>query len=92
MALNGGRKYNFVSLDLGTANTLVFIAGQGIVYNEPSIVAYHIKSNKIVAVGNEAAKMVGKGNKTIRVVRPMVDGVITDIRATQAQLTYIFQN
>ncbi|AGR41681.1 rod shape-determining protein [Spiroplasma taiwanense] len=89
MAL-GNKKPTFVSMDLGTANTLVYIAGQGIVYNEPSIVAYRIKENKIIAVGEEAYKMIGKGNKTIRVVRPMVDGVITDIRATEAQLRYIF--
>ncbi len=80
----------FVSMDLGTANTLVYISGQGIVYNEPSIVAYRIKENRIIAVGKEAFKMIGKGNKSIRVVSPMVGGVITDIRATEAQLKYIF--
>ncbi|WP_339023222.1 rod shape-determining protein [Spiroplasma endosymbiont of Crioceris asparagi] len=84
------KKPSFVSMDLGTANTLVYVSGQGIVYNEPSIVAYKIKENKIIAVGAEAYKMIGKGNKSIRVVRPMVDGVITDIRATEAQLKYIF--
>ncbi len=85
-----GKKPIFVSMDLGTASTLVYISGQGIVYNEPSIVAYKIKENKIVAVGDEAYKLIGKGNKNLRIVRPMVDGVITDIRATQAQLKYIF--
>ncbi len=80
----------FVSMDLGTANTLVYISGQGVVYNEPSIVAYKIKENKIIAVGIEANKMIGKGNKSIRIVAPMVGGVITDIRATEAQLRYIF--
>ncbi|AHI52657.1 rod shape-determining protein [Spiroplasma culicicola] len=84
------KKPVFVSMDLGTAYTLVYISGQGIVYNEPSIVAYKIKENRIVAVGAEAYKMIGKGNKTLRIVRPMVDGVITDIKATQAQLNYIF--
>ncbi|QBQ07499.1 rod shape-determining protein MreB [Spiroplasma gladiatoris] len=84
------KKPLYVSLDLGTAYTLVYISGQGIVYNEPSIVAYKIKENKIVAVGDEAYKMIGKGNKNLRIVRPMVDGVITDIKATQAQLNYIF--
>ncbi|WP_338983501.1 rod shape-determining protein [Spiroplasma endosymbiont of Othius punctulatus] len=84
-------KPTFVSMDLGTANTLVYVSGQGVVYNEPSIVAYKIKENKIIAVGTEAYKMIGKGNKSIRVVRPMVDGVITDIRATEAQLKYIFK-
>ncbi len=85
-----GKKPVFVSMDLGTAYTLVYIEGNGIVYNEPSIVAYKIKENKIIAVGAEAYKMIGKGNKNLRIVRPMVDGVITDIKATQAQLNYIF--
>ncbi|KAF0851393.1 MAG: rod shape-determining protein [Spiroplasma poulsonii] len=90
MAMFNNKKPTFVSMDLGTAYTLVYISGSGIVYNEPSIVAYKIKENRIVAVGNEAYKMIGKGNKTIRIVRPMVDGVITDIHATEAQLKYIF--
>ncbi|ASP28279.1 cell shape determining protein MreB [Spiroplasma corruscae] len=85
------RKPIFVSMDLGTANTLVYINGQGIVYNEPSIVAYKINENRIIAVGKEAYKMIGKGNKNIRVIKPMVNGVITDIRATEAQLKYIFE-
>ncbi|AKU79754.1 rod shape-determining protein [Spiroplasma turonicum] len=84
-------KPNFVSMDLGTANTLVYITGQGIVYNEPSIVAYKIRENRIIAVGIEAYKMIGKGNKNIKVIRPMVSGVITDIRATEAQLKHIFE-
>nr|WP_075058256.1 rod shape-determining protein [Spiroplasma litorale] len=85
------RKQNFVSIDLGTSNTLVYISGQGVVYNEPSIIAYKIKENRIIAIGKEAYKMIGKGNKNIRVIKPMVDGVITDIRATEAQLKYIFK-
>ncbi|QGS51713.1 rod shape-determining protein [Spiroplasma tabanidicola] len=85
-----GKKPLYVSLDLGTAYTLVYISGQGIVYNEPSIVAYKIAENKIVAVGEEAYKMIGKANKNLRIVRPMVDGVITDIKATQSQLNHIF--
>lgn len=84
------KKPLYVSMDLGTAYTLVYIDGQGVVYNEPSIVAYKIKENKICAVGEAAYAMIGKGNKQIRVVRPMENGVITDIKATQAQLTYIF--
>ncbi len=84
------KKHIFVGMDLGTTFTLVYISNQGIVYNEPSIVAYKIKENKIVAVGEEAYKMIGKGNKNLRIVRPMVDGVITDIKATQAQLKFIF--
>ncbi|AOG60209.1 cell shape determining protein MreB [Spiroplasma helicoides] len=84
------KKPLFVSLDLGTAYTLIYVSKQGIVYNEPSIVAYKIKENKIVAVGEDAYKMIGKANKNLRIVRPMVDGVITDVKATQAQLNHIF--
>ncbi|AGM24962.1 rod shape-determining protein [Spiroplasma chrysopicola] len=90
MAVFSTKKPNFISMDLGTSYTLVYVAGTGVVYNEPSIVAYRIKDNHIIAVGNEAYKMIGKGNKAIRIVRPMEDGVITDIRATEAQLRYIF--
>jgi len=82
--------FNFISMDLGTTNTLVYVSGQGIIYNEPSVVAYDINDNVIVAVGEEAYKMVGKGNKKIKVIAPMVSGVITDIRATEAQLKFIF--
>lgn len=81
---------NFVSIDLGTTFTLVYANSQGIVYNEPSIVAYKTKDNKIVAVGHDAYKMIGKGNKSIKIVRPMSDGVITDIKTTTRQLKYIF--
>ncbi|QHX36245.1 rod shape-determining protein MreB [Spiroplasma sp. TIUS-1] len=84
-------KPTFISMDLGTSNTLVYVSGQGVVYNEPSIIAYKIKENKIIAIGAEAYKMIGKGNKSIRIVKPMVDGVITDIRATESQLKYIFK-
>ncbi|AKX34451.1 cell shape determining protein MreB [Spiroplasma litorale] len=85
------RKPIYVSLDLGTAYTLVYISGQGVIYNEPSIVAYKVPENRIVAVGNEAYKMIGKANKNLRIIRPMVNGVITDAKATQAQLDYIFK-
>ncbi|AKU80303.1 rod shape-determining protein [Spiroplasma turonicum] len=89
-SLNKHRQ-TFVSIDLGTSNTLVYISDQGVVYNEPSIIAYRIKENSIVAIGKEAYKMIGKGNKNIRIIKPMVDGVITDIRATESQLRYIFK-
>ncbi|WP_342252243.1 rod shape-determining protein [Spiroplasma endosymbiont of Amphibalanus improvisus] len=80
----------YVGMDLGTSSTLVYVEGSGIVYNEPSVVAYNIKENRIVAIGNEAYKMIGKGNKSIRIVFPMKNGVIQDIRATRSQLNYIF--
>ncbi|AOG60006.1 cell shape determining protein MreB [Spiroplasma helicoides] len=87
--MKGDKK--FVSIDLGTAYTLVYVNGKGIVYNEASIVAYRRKDNSIIAVGEEAYKMIGKGNKTIKIVKPMVDGVITDIETTTSQLRYIFK-
>lgn len=90
MSIFGTKKPAFVSMDLGTANTLVYVSGSGVVYNEPSIVVYRIEENRIIAIGAEAYKMIGKGNKLIRIVRPMVEGVIADIRATEAQLRYIF--
>ena len=84
------KNFNFISMDLGTTNTLVYVSGQGIIYNEPSVVAYDVNNNNIIAVGIEAFKMVGKGNKRIKVIAPMVSGVISDIRATEAQLKFIF--
>ncbi|WP_342262788.1 MULTISPECIES: rod shape-determining protein [unclassified Spiroplasma] len=86
------QKPKYISIDLGTANTLIYISGEGIVYNEPSIIAYNINRNEIIAVGEAARKMVGKGNKNIRVIKPMTNGVISDVKATEAQLQYIFMN
>lgn len=86
------QKPKYISIDLGTANTLIYISGEGIVYNEPSIIAYNINRNEIIAVGEDARKMVGKGNKNIRVIKPMINGVISDVKATEAQLQYIFMN
>lgn len=85
-------KKRFISIDLGTANTLIYVSGQEIVYNQPSIIAYNINTNEVVGVGNDAYKMVGKGNKNISVVRPMKEGVIGDINSTKAQLKYIFNH
>lgn len=84
------KKPQFVSMDLGTSYTLVHIDGQGIVYNEPAIVAYNTRERRIVAVGNDAYNMIGKGNRTLQIIKPMMNGVITDIKATLGQLTHIF--
>jgi rod shape-determining protein MreB and related proteins len=65
-----------VAIDLGTANTLVYVKGLGIVLNEPSVVALDVKSGKILAIGSEAKKMFGKTSRSVRCVRPMRDGVI----------------
>lgn len=77
-----------LGIDLGTANTLVFIPGKGIVLNEPSVVAVSHEQNKILAVGNEAKDMVGKTPDNIIAYRPMKDGVIADYRVTEAMLRY----
>ncbi len=77
-----------LGIDLGTANTLVFVPGKGIVLNEPSVVAVSEIDNKVVAVGNEAKDMVGKTPDNIRAYRPMKDGVIADYRVTEAMLRY----
>lgn len=77
-----------LGIDLGTANTLVFLPGQGIVLNEPSVVAVSQDDNKIVAVGLEAKNMIGKTPDNIIAYRPMKDGVIADYRVTEAMLNY----
>ncbi len=77
-----------LGIDLGTANTLVYVPGRGIVLNEPSVVAVSESLNKILAVGNEAKVMVGKTPDDIVAYRPMKDGVIADYRITEAMLRY----
>ena len=77
-----------LGIDLGTANTLVFSPGKGIVLNEPSVVAVSEQENKILAVGNEAKQMIGRTPDSIVAYRPMKDGVIADYRVTEAMLRY----
>lgn len=77
-----------LGIDLGTANTLVFVPGKGIVLNEPSVVAVSELDNTILAVGLEAKEMVGKTPDNIIAYRPMKDGVIADYRVTEAMLRY----
>lgn len=80
----------FISLDLGTANVLAYVSGQGIVYNEPSLMAYNNKTNSLIALGKDAYDMVGKTNNDIRMVTPLIDGVIADMEAAQDLLKHIF--
>tara|TARA_Y100000590_G_scaffold362814_1_gene420177 strand:+ start:687 stop:1706 length:1020 start_codon:yes stop_codon:yes gene_type:complete len=75
-----------IAIDLGTANTLVWIKGQGIVLNEPSIVAKNVVSGEIIAVGNEAKEMVGRTHSGIETIRPLKDGVIADYKMTDAMI------
>ena len=77
-----------VGIDLGTANTLVFIKGKGIVLREPSVVAKNTKTGDIVAVGNDAKNMIGRTPGSIVAIRPMKDGVIADFDITTAMIEY----
>lgn len=77
-----------VGIDLGTANTLVYVKGKGIVINEPSVVALNKKTGKILAIGKEAKKMVGKTPGHIVATRPLVDGVVSDFEVTEQMLKY----
>lgn len=77
-----------LGIDLGTANTLIYVPGRGVVLNEPSVVAVSELDNKILAVGLEAKKMVGRTPESIITYRPMRDGVIADYRVTEAMLRY----
>ena len=80
---------NDIGIDLGTANTLVYLKGHGIVINEPSVVAVNTKTDQIVAVGTEARDMLGRTPGHIKAVRPIVDGVISDFEVTEEMLTYL---
>lgn len=79
-----------VGIDLGTTNILVFVPGQGIVLNEPSVVAVS-EDNKVLAVGTEAKLMIGRTPENIRAYRPMKDGVIADYQVTEAMLRYFLR-
>ena len=80
-----------LAIDLGTANTLVFAKGRGIVVNEPSIVAINKVTNQVEAVGKEAKDMLGRTPGNIIAIRPMKDGVIADFTVTEKMLTYFIQ-
>lgn len=79
-----------IGIDLGTANTLVYISGYGIVFDEPTIVAYDTATRGVIACGNQAKDMVGKTHEKISLVYPMNAGVVADIRATRSLLEYVF--
>ncbi|MBC6695962.1 rod shape-determining protein [Terrisporobacter mayombei] len=80
-----------MGIDLGTANTLVYIKGQGIVVREPSVVAIRDDSKAVLAVGEEAKRMIGRTPGNIVAIRPMKDGVIADFDVTQSMLSYFIQ-
>jgi rod shape-determining protein MreB len=80
-----------MAVDLGTANTLVYVRGRGVVLNEPSVVAIDTKSGAILAVGTEAKRMIGRTPANITAVRPLRDGVIADFEYTERMLRYFIQ-
>lgn len=80
---------NDVGVDLGTANTLVYLRGKGIVVNEPSVVAVNQKTGQVVAVGSEARQMLGRTPGHLLAVRPLVEGVVSDFEATEEMLAYL---
>src|SRR5258705_10753293 len=77
-----------LAIDLGTSNTLVFVRGEGIVVNEPSIVSIREEDHSILAVGNEAKAMIGRTPPEIRVIQPLKEGVIADFEVTEQMLSY----
>src|ERR1035437_1984211 len=77
-----------LGIDLGTKNTLVYVADKGIVINEPSVVASNKRTNEILEVGEAAKKMVGKTPGHIEAIKPLVDGVISDFEITEKMLKY----
>ncbi len=82
---------NDIGIDLGTANTLVYMSGKGVVINEPSVVAVNQKTGRVVAVGAQAKAMLGRTPGHIVAVRPLVDGVISDFEITEEMLSYLIK-
>ena len=80
-----------IGIDLGTANTLVYVEGKGVVLDEPSVVAVNQKTSQVVAVGNQAKIMLGKTPGHISAIRPLVEGVISDFEITEEMLSYVIR-
>ncbi|MBI2065636.1 MAG: rod shape-determining protein [Candidatus Zambryskibacteria bacterium] len=78
-----------IGIDLGTANTLVYLRGKGIVINEPSVVAVNQKTGQVVAIGTEARAMLGRTPNHILAIKPLVDGVISDFETTEEMISYL---
>ena len=90
-----GRLFGFmakdVAMDLGTANTLIYVKNHGIVLNEPSVVAVNIATNKVIAVGSEAKSYMGRTPEKIEAIRPLRDGVIADFDVARAMIKYFLE-
>src|SRR3979411_2646392 len=80
-----------MAVDLGTANTLVYVRGRGIVLNEPSVVAVNVKDDRPLAVGTEAKRMIGRTPNTIQAIRPLRDGVIANFDMCEKMLAYFIR-
>ena len=80
-----------IGIDLGTANTLVYVAGQGIVLNEPTVVAYSLEDRQVLAVGEDAKEMLGRTPGSIVASRPMKEGVIADYKTTASMINYFLK-
>lgn len=92
MFKNMYRKFsNDIGIDLGTANSLVYVKGHGVILNEPSIVAINQKTGQIVAIGRDAQEMWGKTPSHISIVRPLVEGVVSDFEVTEEMLAYFLK-
>ncbi len=86
-----GKFSHDIGIDLGTANTLVYVRGKGIIINEPSVVAVNTRTKQILAIGDEAKRMVGKTPANIVASRPLVDGVVSDFEITEQMLKYFIE-
>jgi len=82
---------NDIGIDLGTANSLVYLRGKGIIINEPSVVALNQKTGQVVAVGKQAKEMLGRTPQHIRAVRPLINGVVSDFEVTEEMLAYFLR-
>lgn len=80
---SNNKKFIKIGIDLGTANLLVFVEGEGIIFNEPSVIAMEYETNEVIAVGYNAAKMIGRGHRGIKIVSPLNQGVISDMDAAK---------
>src|SRR4051794_24463874 len=80
-----------MAVDLGTANTLVYVRGKGVLVDEPSVVAVNEKTGELLAVGHEAKRMVGRTPEGITAIRPLQDGVIADFEATEQMLRHFIE-
>jgi rod shape-determining protein MreB len=80
-----------IGIDLGTANTLVYVSGQGIVINEPTLVSINEKTGRVVAIGHDAKQMIGRTPGHLSVVKPLVDGVISNFEVAEEMLTYFMR-